>query len=136
MANKHRGEIEITLNNKSFTLRPTFEALVEFEDKSGLTAFEAMRIMMDKQAAPAKAIAAAFCSGIKAAWPVDAGRPPSFSEVGAMIQAEGITNVIPMYLNYLTNALASDRDVKRMREELENADAGKGQPSVSEQKKS
>lgn len=131
MANKYRGELEITLNGKQFTLRPTFEALVEFEDKAGMTAFEAMKAMMERQAAPIKAVAAAFWSGIKAGWPVDAGRAPTFAEIGGMIQKDGLTNAIPVYLNYLTNALASDSDLKRMKAELDNADQGKEQASVS-----
>lgn len=132
MANKYRGESEITLGGKTYTLRPTFEALVEFEDKAGCSAFEALRDMMTKQSAPVKRLAAAFWSGIKAAWPVDSGRPPNFQEIGTAIQRDGITKVVPFYLTYLTNALSSDEDLKRMREELENSDAGKGQDSASE----
>ena len=134
MANKFRGESEITLGGKTYTLRPTFEALVEFEDKAGCSAFEALRDMMNKQSAPAKRLAAAFWSGIKAAWPVDSGRAPNFQEIGAAIQRDGITKVVPHYLTYLTNALSSDEDLKRMREEVANADPGKDRDSDSAQK--
>ncbi len=36
MANKHRGEVDITLLGESWTLRPTFGALAEIEDATGL----------------------------------------------------------------------------------------------------
>ena len=36
MANKHRGEVDITLLGDFWTLRPTFGALAEIEDATGL----------------------------------------------------------------------------------------------------
>lgn len=36
MANKHRGEVNITLLGKTWTLRPTFGALAEIEDATGM----------------------------------------------------------------------------------------------------
>ncbi len=36
MANKHRGEVDITLLGKTWTLRPTFGALAEIEDATGM----------------------------------------------------------------------------------------------------
>ena len=40
MANKHRGEVEVELDGKPITLRPTFDALCEIEGRSGLTIAE------------------------------------------------------------------------------------------------
>jgi len=35
MSNKHRGEMEVKLNGKSYTLRATFDALARIEDRVG-----------------------------------------------------------------------------------------------------
>jgi len=116
MANKHRGEIELTLGGRTFLLRPTFEALVEFEDKSGMTAFEALKSLLESQRAPAKAVAAAFWAGIRAAWKSEDGRCPSFGEIGLLIQKDGLKSVIENYSKFLTFSISSDEEVEKMRE--------------------
>ncbi len=125
MANKHRGEIEIKLLDRTFKLRPTFEALVEFEDKSGTTAYEALKSCMENQKVPAKSLAAAFWSGIRAAWDPGNGHPPTFSEVGALVQKVGIKNLLEKYLLYLTYAITGDEELK----EMEEQGLGKGESS-------
>lgn len=111
MANKHRGETPVTLDGKTYTMRPTFEALVEFEDRAGVTAYEAMKALTERNAAPAKAVASAFYAGIKAGWD-GAGRPPAFAEVGRLIQITGLVNLLAAYANFLGNALASDDELR------------------------
>lgn len=132
MANKHRGEVTINLGGRAFTLRPTFEALVEFEDRAGITAYEALRDMMVKQRAPAKCIAVAFHAGIKAAWNAADGTPPSFAEIGSLIQRVGIKAVVQDYSAFLTMAISSDDEVEAMRKAAAEADAeGKAQAAAS-----
>lgn len=134
MANKYRGELEVSLNGKSYLLRPTFEALVEFEDKAGMTAYEAIRLVTERNAAPMKSVAGAFWAGIKAAWAPDGGRCPSYGEVGAMIQREGLANLLVPYLQFLTNALSSDNDLKQAAAEskaVEGSAGGKEGPPSS-----
>ncbi|MFQ5783600.1 MAG: gene transfer agent family protein [Alphaproteobacteria bacterium] len=36
MANAERGEIDVTFDGASYTLRPTFQALCEIEDETGM----------------------------------------------------------------------------------------------------
>lgn len=126
MSNKHRGEVEIALGGRAYTLRPTFEALVEFEEKSGLTAFEAMRDCMTNQRAPAKAIAAAFWAGIRGAWEKGNGNPPTFGEVGGFVQKAGIKQCLEPYLLFLTYAITSEDDLAKMKEEAEKGKDGSG----------
>lgn len=127
MANKHRGEVTITIAGQTFTLRPTFDALVEFEDRAGSTAFEALRDIMLHQRAPAKAIAAAFHAGIKAGWnPVD-GTPPTYADIGRMIQTAGIKSVVQDYSTFLTMAISSDDEIEQLRKVKDEQDLGKAQ---------
>lgn len=124
MANKFRGEVDIILGGNQYVLRPTFEALVEFEDRSGKTAYEAMRDMVEGRGFSAKVVCAAFYAGMRAGWPpVSHMRMPSYGEVGALIQAEGLMNpaVMAAFGAFLTRALSSDADLKR---EEANAKAG------------
>lgn len=116
MANKWKGEVDLILAGKPYTLRPTFEALVEFEDKAGMTAYEVMSVMSKGTPVGFKVIAAALWSGIRAGWR-DHGRPPTFIEVGEAIRADGIAAVLPAFGQYLANALSSEADLKRAAEE-------------------
>jgi len=126
MANKHRGEVTITIGGQAFTLRPTFEALVEFEERAGTTAYEALRDIMLHQRAPAKAIAAAFQAGIKAAWNPADGPVPTFAAIGAMIQSAGVKSVIQDYTTFLTMSISSDDEIEQLRNAKAEAE-GKAQ---------
>jgi hypothetical protein len=127
VANKHRGEVEIILGGKSYTMRPTFEALVEFEDKAGTTAYEVMSALASRQAVGFKVMAAAVWSGIRAGWN-EPGRAPSFIEVGEAIRKDGIAAVLPAFGQYLSNALTSESDMRRS----ETQDAGKAETAKME----
>lgn len=110
MANKYRGEIEITLDGESFTLRPSFEALVEFEEKAGQTAYEVLQGLQQSQRMSAKTIAAVIWAGIRGhARPGD--RTPSFSEIGTRCQKHGLARILPSVIEFLGNALSSDEDL-------------------------
>jgi len=110
MANKFRGECELVLAGKTYILRPTFEALVEFEEKSGTTAYEAMKGMSERHSAPAKAMRAAFLAGMRA---VPKQVVPTADELGRMMQDAGLANVLPIYMTFLGNALSSTDDLER-----------------------
>jgi hypothetical protein len=115
MANKHKGEVDLVLGGKAYTLRPTFEALVEFEDKAGVTAYEVMRDLSTGKPAGFKVIAAALWSGIRGGWNGH-DRAPSFVEIGEAIRKEGIASILPQFGEYLANSLSSESDLKRAAE--------------------
>jgi hypothetical protein len=112
MANKHKGEVDLTMGGVEYTLRPTFESLVEFEDKAGVTAYEVMGELAHGKPAGFKVIAAAVWSGIRAGWKDNGKRPPTFIEVGEAIRRDGLATVLPAFGQYLTNALSSEADLK------------------------
>lgn len=117
MANKYRGETELIICGRTYVMRPTFEMLVEFEEKSGISAYDAIRLAVVNQSFSVKAIASAFHAGIKAGWKQGDPRPPSFGEIGALVIREGMEKMVPIYVRFLTNALSSDEDIKRAEEE-------------------
>ena len=43
IVNKAAGEMEVTIDGTKYTLRPSFTAVMEFEEKSGKSVFEAMQ---------------------------------------------------------------------------------------------
>lgn len=108
MANSKRGEIDITLGGREYTLRPTFEAMVEFEDKAGRSAYDIMQDLANQRVPPFKVIAAGLHAGIKAGF--GHGRPPSFNEVGEMVRKDGIPAVLGGFTQFLMNALTTEED--------------------------
>ena len=126
MANKFKGEFDITLDGKTYTMRPTFEAMVDFEDKAGSVVNWAK--LMGEQTPPSiKAIVAAIWAGIKHGHPVD-GRPPSFSEVGAMVMRDGAMKHAPTFVNFLAKAMSLDGDIAQAQQD---AAAGKAEGAAT-----
>jgi hypothetical protein len=111
MTKRDHGDVTITLGGNEYTLRPTFDALVEFEERAGVTVYGALRNVVELKSAPLRSMAAAFAAGIKATW-TGSGKPPAYQEVGQMIRSAGISNYLQAYAEFLTNALTSDTELK------------------------
>jgi len=115
MANVAAGEIEVTLDGKTYIMRPSFAAIVAFEDRAHMSVFEAMKALGERQSAPFKAVAAAYHAGITAAWKSHA-RPPTFDEIGAAIYRDGLANHIPNYMEFLGNAVTGEKALRQAKD--------------------
>ena len=97
--NPHRGEVEIQLGGKTYVMRPTFEAIVEAETRTGLGL-----VTMASKAAVADLSLSHFTwiivSGLKAS-----GEDATYKTVGPMVFEAGIESVHQPVVDYLTNAL-------------------------------
>lgn len=113
MANRFRASFDIKLGDKEYTLRPTFEAVIEFNEKSGLDVFEAIDEFA--KAAKVKVITAAIWAGIKGEY-VAQGKgmeSPSFETIGRECQSHGFTKCLAYAVKFLMNATASDETLKK-----------------------
>ena len=123
--NKYRGDFEISLGDETFTLRPDFESLCEFEDKAQVSAYEALKDFQ-KERVPAKVIGAVIWSGIRGHYRelnrID--QAPSYSYIGQLIIKQGIPSILPHVFEYLSKALSSDEQLKAQEEKMGNAESG------------
>lgn len=120
MANAQRGEIELTIGKDHFTLCPTFQALCEFETKAGITVFEAASNMAQAKMSASVMVSAAW-AGIRGGMPAGTeDQAPSWLSVGQRMQSAGLTNFLQPIFQFLTNALASDDDIREQEERLGN----------------
>lgn len=119
MAQKLRGEIELVIGQKTYTLRPSYAATVEFEDKAGITVFEAMKALGDRQSMPIKSMRCVFHSCIKAAWKPSMGTIPTPDEIGEAVHNEGVSNFITPYAKILSNMLTGELALARAEEATE-----------------
>lgn len=99
MANKARGEIGVRLNGVDYTLRPSFSALCELEDRAGLTFLElAQRIA--EQKISVKLVPSIIYAGI-----IGAGQEADFDEIADACIDEGFLNLMPACMAFMENAV-------------------------------
>jgi len=116
--NKYTGTFEIELGGKEYTLRPSFEALVEFEDRSGKAVNEAFQEMLAGKMS-FKTIACALWAGIlgEAAWQNDKKMEVKYPVVGELIRKDGLQNHVASASQFFTMALIPEEEQKRLTEE-------------------
>jgi hypothetical protein len=119
MANKAAGELEITLDGKPYTLRPTYGAVIEFEDLSGLAVFEAMSHAGERKSTPLKVITSAFYACMKPCWKPSMGVMPTQSQVGAAIYKDGIPNHLSSYFTLLGNMMSGERALEEASKKMD-----------------
>lgn len=90
MANKYKGEVKLMLGGKELTLRPTFGALAEIEDRSGKYITELFH-ELDRGKVSIKALAFVISIGAAAA---DSDTAPSVAEAGELIRKDGLLSIL------------------------------------------
>ena len=97
--NPHRGDVEIELGGRTMLMRPTFEAIVEAETRTGLGL-----VTLAGKAAVAELslshLTSIITAGLKAS-----GEGATYKAVGPMVFEAGISSVHQPVVDYLTNAL-------------------------------
>jgi hypothetical protein len=114
MPNPARASFEIELNGTKYTLRPTFESIMEFNDKAGLDIFQAI-----EEGLTTKRTVAALWSGIRGEEIFQGKGNTTFEEVGKECQAHGFAKCVSLAVRYITKAVASDNQIKKENEEKE-----------------
>ena len=103
-ANKHRGEVAISLGGRSYLLRPTFAAIAEIEARSG----QGLIGLARRLAAGDIRVSDFACivhAGLRAA-----GEPARFEKVGELVLEEGVANLAPAVGEFLRAAIAGGGD--------------------------
>lgn len=113
--NKYRGGSQIKLNGKVMDLCPTIDAIVEFEDLVGMSAFEATTLFNTGKGVPLKVLAGAIWSGLYGANSRSEKKEtiPTWREVAEMLISEGIGDFYGDVFHYLTTCYASDKDIEK-----------------------
>ena len=101
MANKQRGEVEVELGGKTWTMRPAFQALAEIEDMTGLGIAAVVKRFFESQFGIGD-VTAVIRAGIRAAHD-DA---PDFETIKRAIVAEGFNEFAIVASKFLAAALA------------------------------
>lgn len=124
MGNKHRGETDVFLNGKQYTLRPSFEALAELESITKVAIYDMLRGLNEGRGITLTAMRAGFYVGIKYAT-TPGSKHPSLMDIGDWIQADGIPSHMAKFLEFITRGVSSSADL----EAEEQGKMGKGHTS-------
>ena len=103
--NPNSGDVEIELDGRSFTMRPSFRALMEIEAATGTNIMTLVRRFAAKSFGIGD-VAAIVTAGLKAA-----GEPASKDKVGELVFKTGLLKVATPAGEFLWNALGTGRDV-------------------------
>lgn len=120
MANRNRGEMEVKLGDRIYTLKASFEAICELEDRLDKGLPELLVRIGQRSRFGIKELAAIFHCGLL-------GQPkaPNFDEVGRLVLASKMAALqTPAYL-FLAELWHQGQP--------EQAEAGEGDPEKKEQ---
>ncbi len=107
VANKHRGEISVTLDGVAYVMRPDFEAVAAIDETLGSVIALTKRAVGDPASLSLTELAVVVTEGIRAH-----GRANKTSEahsgvdkIKKLIFASGIPNVVPSVCQFLAQSV-------------------------------
>jgi hypothetical protein len=104
VANKHRGEVRLTLGDNVLLLRPTYSAVAEWEDRTGsgsvqiLYRFSAASYRMAEVVA---VVAAAARAG---------GHKVTDDQIGEMLIGHGVIETVPVIAKMMAEVLTGGKE--------------------------
>lgn len=107
MANKEIGEVELELGGKTYTLKPSFKALVEIEDKAGLPCLSIAQDISNGKLA-VKSVVAILYGGLVGAGVKDL----SFDQVGEFVVEGGLQRYVQPAATFLARGLIANPEKK------------------------
>jgi hypothetical protein len=107
MANKYRNEVEVTLNGESYTLRPTFNCIVEIEAAVGCSLMQFLPRFVAGQMTASQAFAI-LSAGIKGA-----GDKVAADSLQENMAEGGFNDVVVAIDKFLTASTMSGDAIKK-----------------------
>ena len=111
--NKWKGTFEVKIGAETYTLRPTFDALCEFEEIAGMPALRARQELLEGTYG-AKVIPAAIWAGIRGEHLVNGQKCPSFRILGETLRKIGAVKYQVDALKLLTYAGSADEIIENI----------------------
>jgi len=120
MGNKYIGTFDIELHGEKYTLRPSFDAMIEFEDQTGMSAQKAFE-QIQQSNITFKVVAAAIWAGIKgqAYASNNPGAEVSFRVIGEQVKQCGLLKATPHAIKFITYGMLPDADIRKFEDAQE-----------------
>lgn len=104
MANALRGQVQMKLGDKTYVLKPTFEVLATLETELGRSIFAIITDLSNPRTSKVSDVAKVIY--------IASGSTGKLSEIGGELMSYGATSVLKDVFEFLTRALASDKDLE------------------------
>jgi hypothetical protein len=120
MPNPARASYDITIGEETFTLRPTFEAIMEFKAKAGMDAFKGIGALSSDP--DIEIVVCSIWAGVKGEhiFQNTVDKCPSFSEIGAICLDVGVSKCVFEGYSFLMRCVAADDQKKNTERFLES----------------
>jgi len=115
MSNKWRGTFDIEIGEETYTLRPSFDAMVEFEDKTGVCANVAYK-QIEENALSFKVVVGAIWAGMMGQHLAKGGDKPSYRVIGQKIRNAGMIRAAEHASKFLMYALIPEETIREIEE--------------------
>ena len=127
--NKWKGTLEVSILGETYTLRPTFDAACEFEEKVGMSVGEAYQQLSDGKLSM-KIVCGAIWAGIKgeAYASNQPNKEVSYRIIGEKIMQSGVGGVSTDALRFLTYCLIPDEAILEIAKKAGEEDTTTGKP--------
>jgi hypothetical protein len=124
MANVWKGTFDIELGGDTYSLRPSFDAMCEFEDKTGMAVSVAQRQMAQEGITSFKTVVAAIWAGILGECIATnrEDKVPSYRVIGEKIRIEGINKFAILAAKFLTYAIIPEETIRQIEAESHSDD--------------
>ena len=104
------------MNGVEYTLRPSFEAIMAFDEKCNMDVFEALNKVHEDKKLSMKCIAVSIWAGIKGGYEFQniSNQAPTLEKIGNECQKHGFSECMTFAIKFLTNSVASDDALKKL----------------------
>jgi hypothetical protein len=113
MANALRGQVSITLGEKEFVLKPEFEVLANLENEMNKSIYAIIQDLANVRTSKVSDIAKIIY--------IASGKTVKPNEIGKLIIAGGAHEVLAPVMKFLTEAVATDEQLKDAQKKFEEA---------------
>lgn len=104
MANRVRGEVEITLDGKRYTMRPEFDAIASIESETGMGVLKLARLIASGDGISLNTFTTIIYHGVRVA--VRGTRPPTREMIGEALLRAGLSAYTAAVSDFLLSVIA------------------------------
>jgi len=121
---KWKGTFSISLGGEDYILRPSFDAICEFYEKTEVTPQEAQEQLLNGTQGP-KIIPACIWAGIYGERSLNGGKIPSFTVVGELMRKNGIKDYTVEAMKFITYSMSADDIIEKIESKVDEEEQKK-----------
>lgn len=116
--------MELVIGQKTYYMLPTFESIMAFEERAGISVMGVMRKISMEQELSSKAIVSAVWSGVLGYYSErgEEEKAPTFNAIGRECVKAGFSTILEDVTKYILSMMASDDDREKLIQKAEDTE--------------